>query len=82
MSGSVRKARLNVREALSDIREWSGVSLGCPRVVRNPSRLSGRPLGCPGVVGRPYSKVQEALPNVRELSGDLPKCPGVVRNLF
>ena len=49
------------REALPDVREWSGGPLGCPE----------GPLGCPGVVRRPSrmsGSSREALPNVREWS--------------
>ena len=89
MSGSVRKALPDSgsgrealtmsgsgRKALPDVREWSGGSLGCPRVVGRPFRLSGSgrktlpdvrvwsrgPPRCSGVVGR------QAFPDVQELS--------------
>ena len=42
------------RETLSDVREWSGVSPGCPGVV-------GRPSG-------KFGSGQETLPEVREWS--------------
>ena len=53
------------REALTDVREWSGGPNRCPGVVRRPFRMSGS--------GR------EALQDVREWSGGPHGCPGVVR---
>ena len=73
------------REALPDVREWSGDPPGCPGVVRDPP-------GYPGVVGRPSRTFRrpalrfgngrdtlldvpigwEALPDVRKLSVALP----------
>ena len=52
------------REALPDVREWSGSSPGCPEVGGRPSRMSGCcredflsclgcPLRCPGLFGKP-----------------------------
>ena len=76
MSGSVLKAHPDVREALLDMREWSGVSLGCPRVVRNPSRLSGRPSRKFGRPYRMYGSCRETFPNVQKWSGIYPRCPG------
>ena len=62
------------REALKDVREWSGGPRGCPGVIGRPSRLSGSDW--------------DALPNVRESSGVVcdvrewsggpPGCPGEV----
>ena len=50
------------REALTDVREWSGVPPGCPGVVVRTTRMSRS--------GR------EVLPDVREWSGDPSGCPG------
>ena len=47
MSGSYR-------EALPDVREWSGGPPGCPALIGLPYRMSGN--------------CQEALPDVREWS--------------
>ena len=50
------------REALPDVREWSGGPLGCPVVVGGPSRMSG-------MVGRPFRMsgcCREYLQDVRE----------------
>ena len=44
MSGSGREALPNVREACSDVREWSGNPPGFLGVVGSPSRMSGRPI--------------------------------------
>ena len=52
------------REALADVREWSGVPPGCPVMFGSFSRMSG--------------SSREALPYVREWSGDPPGCPRVV----
>ena len=55
------------REALPDVREWSGDLSGCLAIVGKPSRMSeigrealrnlrewlGGPTGCPGEVWRP-----------------------------
>ena len=67
------------REALSEVREWSGGPLGGPGVVGRLSRMLG-------VVGRPYrmsesgrealSDVQEALP---DFQGWLKCPPGCLR---
>ena len=69
---------VDVREALSDVREWSVDPFQCP----------GGPPGYPGVVGWPsrmsgsgwnvLPDVREALPVVREWSGDPSECSGVV----
>ena len=62
------------REALPDVREWSGRPRGCPGVIGRPSRMSG--------IGRkaiPTSESgQEVLRNVLEWSGGPPGCPRVV----
>ena len=64
----------NGREALPEVRQWSGGPPGGPAVVGRPSRRSGSfrealpefrewsigPIGCPGVVGRSGS-YREAL---------------------
>ena len=63
------------REAIPDVRKWSGGHAGCPGVVGRPSR-------CPRVVGRPFrmfGSCREALSDVREWSGGPLGCPGVVR---
>ena len=71
MFGSGRVALLNVREALSDVRERSGGPPGCPGVVGRPSLMSGS-----GRVA--LSDVREALLEVRKLHGGPPVCSGVV----
>ena len=57
MSGSVR-------EALGDVREWSGDPLGCPGVVVRPSGMSAS--------GRMSESGVEALGDVWEWSGVAP----------
>ena len=59
------------REALPEVREWSGRLPGSPGVVGRPSRksecvreLSGEHLGCSGV----SESGREALPDVKEWS--------------
>ena len=47
------------REALPEVREWSGGLPGCPGVVGRPSRMSGS--GRESLTGG-----REALPDVRE----------------
>ena len=74
MSGSGREAIPDVRMLSgghpespgdpTDIPEWSGGYLGCPRVVGRPSRMSGS--------GR------EILTNIRKWSRVPPRYPGVV----
>ena len=64
MSVTVQKALPDIREALLNVRKWSRGSLGCPRVVRRPSRMSGS--------GR------DALSDVREWLRGPPRCSGVV----
>ena len=69
------------REALPDVREWTGVP---------PGFLRGPP-GCPGVVGSPTRMFErpsrmsgcdrKSLPNVREWLRGPPECPGVVGRL-
>ena len=56
-----RPSRMSIscREALPDVREWSGGRPGCPQLVGRPSLKSGI--------------VRETLPNVREWSGGHPK---------
>ena len=66
MSGSCRVSLSDVREDLPVVREWSGGSPGCSRVVGWPSRMS--------------LSSQEALPNVWEWSGGPLECPGVVES--
>ena len=56
------------REALGNLREWSGSLFGCPEVVGNPSGMSG--FGW------------KAIPDVREWSGGHPGCSAVVGNSF
>ena len=69
------------RDALPDVREWSGGPPGCPGVVgrpcqmsgsgRGPSRMSRRPAGCLEVVGRSSEMSVsglEAAQDVREWS--------------
>ena len=51
------------REALQEVREWSGVTPGCPGVVGRLSRMSG--------------SVWAALKDGRAWSGNPPECPGV-----
>ena len=62
------------REALPDIREWSGLSPGCPGVVGIISRMSGSGRGPSWMSG----SSQKAFPDVREWSGGPPGCPAVV----
>ena len=52
------------RNALPDVRVWSGGPPGCSEEFGRPSRVSGSGL--------------EALTNVRERTGGPPGCPGVV----
>ena len=62
MSGRILWISRSGQLTLPDVREWSGVSPGCPGVV------GGAP-GCPGVVGRPSrmsGSGQENLPYVWE----------------
>ena len=62
------------REALPDVREWSGGS-GDLREV------SAGPTGCPGELWRPshmYGSGREALPDVQKSSRGPSECPGVV----
>ena len=78
MSGSGREAHSDVREALSDVQEWSGGPPGCLEGLVDAQEWSGGPPGCPGVVEKPswmYERPArmsgsgwEALPNVREWS--------------
>ena len=68
MSGNGQVTRLNVRKALSDVRECSGGLLEYPGVVGRPSRMTGS--------GR------EALPDVREWSGGPSECHGMVGRSF
>ena len=57
------------REALPDVREWSGYPPGFPAVVGWPSLMYGS--------GREaylmYRSGQKAIPNVREWSGETPR---------
>ena len=65
------------REALLDVRKWSGDLPGCVGVV-------GGPLGCPGVIGMPSTMSwcgREAFTNVLVWLGGLHGCPGVVGKL-
>ena len=82
------------REALPNVREWSGGAPGCPGMVERISQMfrwSGRSPECPGVVGvtREFAGVVgkssrmsrsgwEALPDVRKWSRVSPGCLGVV----
>ena len=74
MSGYYQVALLmsgSGREAILNIREWSGCLPGCPGAL-------GSPHGCLGVVGRPSwmsGSGREAIPDVQEWSGDPPGCP-------
>ena len=61
MSGSCRAALLDMREALSVVREWSRDLPGFPEVGRRPSWMSG--------------SCREALPDLQEWSVDPPGCP-------
>ena len=58
-------------EAILDVREWSGVPLGCPGVFGRPSQMSGRP-------SRMVGSGREALLYVRERLGVPPGYPRVV----
>ena len=59
MFGCGLEALLDVREALPDVREWSGASSGCPKVVGMSSQMSGSGQ-------ETLSDVREALPDVQE----------------
>ena len=62
------------REAILDVREWSGCLPGCPGAFR-------RPHGYPRVVERPSQMSGsgcESLLDVWQWSGGPPRCPGVV----
>ena len=91
MSGSVRKAIADVREALSDGRECSegspgypgtpgypGERPGCLEVYGRLSRMSDRPTWMSRSGQEALSEVRYALPDVREFYGDPPGYPGVV----
>ena len=68
------------REALPDVREWLGVSLGCPEVVGRPSRMSGRSQETLRMSGRPSrmsGSGQETLPDVWKWLEGYPRCPGL-----
>ena len=80
-----RQALLNVRElveALPNIREWLGVPLECPGVVRRrcrTSRSGGRPSRMSGNGRETLPNIQEwweAHPDIQELSGNPLECPG------
>ena len=66
------------RDALPDVREWSGDPNRCPRLVESPPE-------CQDVVKR-TSRMSaigwEALPDVRKWSSDPPRCLGVVGRPF
>ena len=78
------------REAILDVREWSGGPPGCLGVVERTSRMSGScqetlsDCGRPsqmGMVGSPSSMSEsgrEAFPEFRVWSGGPPVCTGVV----
>ena len=77
MSRSHLVALSDVQEALPNVWEWSGYSLGCPGVIKRPSRMSGSGReALPDVWGG-----REALTDVQERSGVSPGFPGVVRSL-
>ena len=59
------------RDALGDVREWSGDPPGCPGVVGRHSRMSGSGW-------ETFPDVREAHPDVREWSGGPPKCQQVI----
>ena len=59
------------REALSNVRDWSGVPPGCPGVVERPSGMSEN--------GREtLPDIREALSDVLVWSGSSSSCPEVV----
>ena len=62
------------REVLPDVREWSGVSPGCPGVVGSLFWMSGSGRETLPEVESGW----EALPDVRGLLGGHFGCPGVV----
>ena len=64
-------------EMLLNVREWSGVSPGCPEVVGSSFRMSG----CCGEALRLSWSGQVSLPDVREWSRGYPECPGMVWSL-
>ena len=66
------------RQAVTDVREWSGGPPRCAGVVGIPSWMSGS--GREAILDvREWS---ETLPNFQEWSEDNPECPGVVGRPF
>ena len=94
MSRSGRETLLDVRQALSDVRECSEGPHGCPGVVGRPSRMSGSgraaiqmtrnvretPLDVREAC-RMSGSGRKAIPDVREWLGGPLECPGVVGRL-
>ena len=70
------------REALPDVRKWSGCPTGYPGVVERPFRMSavvGKPSRMSGRPSQKSGSVRKALPNdrktlldIREWSGESP----------
>ena len=58
-----------VREAIADVRKWSGGPSGCPAVVGSLYRMSVRP-------SRIFESGQETLPDVRGLVGSPTRMSG------
>ena len=95
--GSTSQISGSCREALPDVRQWSGTPPGYPGVVGRPPKCQGvvgGPPRCSGVVGGSSGCLgvversshisgigRETLPNVRERSGGPPGCPCVVGRL-
>ena len=65
MFGSVREALPDVREALLNVRKWSGGPPGCPGVVGRTSRITG-------IGWQALPNVRVAFSDLREWSGDHP----------
>ena len=61
------------REALADVREWSGCPPGCQGLVGSPSRMSGSGWEAFRMSGSGW----EALPDDQEWSRAPSGCPGV-----
>ena len=66
------------REALPNVREWSGGPPRCPGVVVKPSRMSGRPVRMSGSGREAIPDAQETISDIREWLVGPPGCPGVV----
>ena len=72
MSGSGWEALTGVRDALPDLREWSGVLHRIPGEVCRPFPMSG----CGREALLEIGSCREAIPEVRDWSGGHPGRPG------